>query len=330
MRSAVRRSPSSTVAEVNVTPTLEQANPTRYASPVRAGLLLPLLWLLPRSALAQASVVSDLWRIAAATEVVPMSLEAFGTASLWTPAVSLGEHERLRVGAETVNSPSEIGVSGGLLAVSTRLPHSLVLSVGYGRLNVADINLTETSPEAIGTMSIYNQALSVGVSRPVAPGVVGGVALRYLSGELGPVTRSQLGVDFGARYSAGHFRLGGATRFFDPTLRVAAGAASYNLGAEYASSPFDAWGARAQLLFRYGITASRGESAEHLVTAGVAVGQLALDAGASAERTSGDAVLRSRLAVAIGSSPFRIQIGRDGGVNGFGATYRFGLTGSFQ
>ena len=298
---------------------------------MRAGLLLSFLWLLPRGAFAQASVVSDLWRIAAGTEVVPMSLTEGGTAPLWTPAVSLGEHERLRVGAEAINSPSEIGVSGGLLAVATRVPHVGVVSIGYGRLNVADISLTETSPEAIGTMAIYNQAVSIGVSRNVAPGVVGGVALRYLSGELGPATRSQLGVDFGAQYATTHFRLGGATRFFDPTLRVAAGAASYNLGAEYRSSPFDAWGARARVLLRYGVTASRGESAEHLMSAGVALGEtLALDAGASAERASGDAVLRSRLAIAIGSGPFRIQIGRDGGVNGFGATYRFGLTGSFR
>jgi hypothetical protein len=298
---------------------------------VRAGVLLSLLWLLPRGAFGQASVVSDLWRIAAGTEVVPMSLEAGGTAPLWTPAVSLGEHERLRVGVEAINSPAEIGVSGGLLAVSTRLPHVGVVSFGYGRLSVQDISLTETSPEAIGTMAIYNQAVSLGVSGSVAPGVVGGVALRYLSGELGPAIRSQLGVDFGAQYLTEHFTLGAATRFFDPTLRVAAGAASYNLGAVYSSSPFDAWGAQARVLLRYGLTSSRGESAEHLVTAGVALGEtLALDAGASVEQASGDQVVRSRLAIAIGSGPFRIQIGRDGGVNGFGATYRFGLTGSFQ
>jgi hypothetical protein len=298
---------------------------------VRAGLFLSFLWLLPRGVFAQASVVSDLWRIAAGTEVVPMSLTEGGTASLWTPAVSLGEHERLRVGVEAINSPSEIGVSGGLLAVSARVPHVGVVSFGYGRLSVADISLTETSPEAIGTMAIYNQTVSIGVSGNVATGIVGGVAVRYLSGELGPATRSQLGVDFGARYATTHFALGGATRFFDPTLRAAAGAASYNLGAQYSSSPFDAWGARARVLLRYGLTASRGESVEHLVTAGVAMGEaLALDAGASAEKASGDAVLRSRLAIAIGSGPFRIQIGRDGGVNGFGATYRFGLTGSFQ
>jgi hypothetical protein len=169
------------------------------------------------------------------------------------------------------------------------------------------------------------------VARNIAPGVLGGVAVRYLSGELGPATRSQLGVDVGARYSTAHVRLGGTTRFFDPTLRAAAGAASYNLGAEYRSSRFDAWGARARVLLRYGVTASRGESAEQLVTAGVALGEtLALDAGASAEQASGDAVLRSRLAIALGSGPFRIQIGRDGGVNGFGPTYRFGLTGTFQ
>ncbi|MFI5208163.1 MAG: hypothetical protein ACHQU8_04070 [Gemmatimonadales bacterium] len=274
--------------------------------------------------------MSDLWRVAAGTEVMPMSLTEGGTAPLWTPAVSLGEHERLRVGVEAINSPSEIGVSGGLIAVSTHVAHVGVVSLGYGRLEVADITLTETSPEAIGTIAVYNQAVSIGVSGNVAPGLVGGVALRYLSGELGPTTRSQLGVDFGAQYATTHFRLGGATRFFDPTLRAAGDAASYNLGAEYGSSPFDAWGAHARVLLRYGLTTAPDENVEHLLTAGIAVGDLALDAGASAENASGDSVLRSRLALAIGSGPFRIQIGRDGGVNGFGATYRFGLTGTFQ
>jgi hypothetical protein len=298
---------------------------------VRVLLLLSLLGALPSSAAGQASVVSDLWRIAAGTEAVPMALAASGTAPLWTPAVALGDGERLRVGVEAVSSPSEIGVSGGLLALSTRLAHLGVVSLSYGRMSVADVTLTETSPEAIGTLTIYNEALSVGLSGSLAKGVLGGVAVRYLSGELGPASRSQVGVDLGARYSDEHFQLGGATRFFDPTLRTAAGAASYNLGAEYRSSPFDAWGARARLLLRYGLTAARGESAEQLMTAGLELGEsLALDAGASAERASGDAVLRSRLGLTLGSGPFRFEIGRDGGVNGFGADYRFGLTGMFR
>jgi len=84
-------------------------------------------------------------------------------------------------------------------------------------------------------------------------------------------------------------------------------------------------------MVRYGLTAQKGESAEHLLTGGIALGEsLALDAGASLEHASGDTVVRSRLALAFGSGPFRFQIGRDGGVNGFGATYRFGLTGSFR
>ena len=140
-----------------------------------------------------------------------------------------------------------------------------------------------------------------------------------------------MGFDVGAQYASPHLRLGGATRFFDPTLRVAAGAASYSLGAEYCSPGFDAWGSRATFLLRYGVTALRGESAQHLLTAGIALGSsLAVDAGVSGERAGGDAVWRSRLALAVGSGRFRIQIGRDGGVNGFGATYRFGLTAVFK
>jgi hypothetical protein len=298
---------------------------------VRTLVVLSALCLLSHAANAQAAVASDLWRVADGTQVVPLALADGGTAPLWTPAVALGDAERVRVGIEAINSPTEIGVSGGLVALTIRAGRLGFASLTYGRLGVADVAFTETSPEAIGNVLIYSQTASLGFSRRIAPGITGGVAVRYLSGELGPASRSQLGFDVGARYASAHIALGAATRFFDPTLRAAVGAASYNLGASWSSSAFDAWGTRASVIVRYGVTAARGESAQHLATAGVSLGgTLALDAGVSGESASGDAVWRSRLGVSIGSGPFRIQIARDGGVNGFGATYRFGLTAAFK
>jgi len=298
---------------------------------VRTPVVVGLLWLLPRLANAQASVASDLWRVADGTQVVPLALADGGTSPLWTPAVALGDGEHLRVGIEAINAPTEIGVSGGLLALTFRAGGWGFASLTYGRLGVADVAMTETSPEAIGSVLIYSQTASLGFSRRIAPDLTGGIAVRYLAGELGPVSRSQVGIDIGARYASEHVTLGAATRFFDPTLRAAVGAATYNLGAAWSSSAFDAWGASGRVIVRYGVTASRGESAQHLATAGIVLGSsLALDAGVSGERASGDGVWRSRFGVSIGSGPFRIQIARDGGVNGFGATYRFGLTAAFK
>src|SRR5205085_11047017 len=69
---------------------------------------------------AQAAVASDLWRVAQGTLVQPAALSDDGGAALWTPVVALSGAEKLRVGVEAIHAPSEIGVSGGLLALAVR------------------------------------------------------------------------------------------------------------------------------------------------------------------------------------------------------------------
>jgi hypothetical protein len=301
--------------------------PAGYASPVRPLAFLGILSLFPGAARAQASVASDLWRVAMGTLSVPVALADGGTAPVWTPAVDLPPQARARFGIETIQSPSEVGVSGGLAAVTARVAGLGILSVTYGRLSIGDVAYTETSPEAIGDVPIYNQSFSVGVSGPVSHGVTGGVALRYLSGALGFASREQFGLDLGVVYRAPFVRLGVATRFFDPHFGASAQAASYNVGAEVHSRPFAAWGTSAVVLARYGVTAERGEAAQQLFSAGLSLGgTLALDVGAASESTAGTGIWRTRLGLGLGSGSFRFQIGRDGGVNGFGATYRLGLT----
>ena len=299
--------------------------------PPRPLPLLVIAILLPHGVRAQASIASDLWRVAAGTLAVPASLSEGGMAPVWTPAVALGEGERARLGIEAIHTPPELAVTGGLIAFTTRVRGLGTVSLTYGRISVGDVAYTETSPEALGDVAIYNQSVSAGLSGRIGRGVIGGLALRYLSGVLGFASRQQFGLDAGAIYTTPHLRLGAATRFFDPHFGASEGAASYNAGAEYRSTPFDAWGTRALLLARYGITAQRGEAAQHLLGAGLALGtSFALDAGAAHESTDGSAVWRSRLAFAVGSGAFHFQIGRDGGVNGFGATYRLALTAAFR
>jgi hypothetical protein len=74
------------------------------------------------------------------------------------------------------------------------------------------------------------------------------------------------------------------------------------------------------------VTWAHGEGAQHLLSAGVDLaGVVTLDAGAAREETAGTAVWRTRLGVALDVGRYRVYLGRDGGVNDFGATYRFGL-----
>jgi hypothetical protein len=286
----------------------------------------------PRAGRAQAAVASDLWRTAQGTLLVPASLSDDGAGPLWTPAIGLPAGQRLRVGVEAIHAPSEIGVSGGVLAFTVHAPAVGVVNFTYGRLGIAGVGFTETSPEASGSsLAIYNQVASLGLSRHVGRAVIGGLAVRYLTGRLATASRSQFGVDVGAQYQGRHVRLGAATRFFDPTFSSSREAASYNAGAEYRTGPLDGWGAPMTLAFRYGITAAPDDGVAHLLSAGLAMGNsLMLDGGVSREVTASDAIWRSLLGIGITAGRYVVRIGRDGGANGLGATYRFGLTAVFK
>jgi hypothetical protein len=285
-----------------------------------------------RPGFCQAAVAADLWRTAQGTLLVPASLSEDGAGPLWTPAIGLADGQRLRVGIEAIHAPSEIGVTGGVLAVTLHAPAIGIVNLTYGRLGVAGVGFTETSPEAAGpALAIYNQVASVGVSRHLGRTVTGGIALRYLTGRLATASRSQFGMDLGAQYQGRHLRLGASTRFFDPTFSSSRDAASYNAGAEYRTGTIDGWGAPMTLAIRYGITAAPDDGVAHLVSAGVALGgSLMLDGGVSREVTPSDKVWRSLLGLGIAAGRYVVRIGRDGGTNGFGATYRFGLTAVFK
>jgi len=282
-----------------------------------------------RDAKGQAAVASDLWQVAAGTLVVPPALADDGSAALWTPAADLPlSGPSLRLGIEAVHAPSDVGISGGIAALGIRLGRFGTLNAVYGRLGIDGLVRTETSPEGIGDIPVYAEVVSLGLARTITPNLVVGAALRSVAGQLDVLSRSQLGVDLAVRYSdTTHVTIGFATRFFDPTFRQAAQAASYNLAASYQTTPSPMWGTTAVVALRYGATLTHGEGVQHLVSAGLSLGGLAeVDAGAARETTAGTAVWRSRFGLAIGVGRYRVYLGRDGGVNDFGATYRFGLT----
>jgi hypothetical protein len=329
------------VTEVNGAPQLEQARvllditpAAGEPSPVRilAGpCLLAVLGVLaaPRPAAGQAAIASDLWRVAEGTLVVPAPLDEGGSAALWTPAVALpAAGPRVVVGVEAVHAPADVGMNGGIATLAIRLDHLGSLNLVYGRLGVDGLVRTETSPEGIGDIPVYAEVLSLGYARAVTPSLVAGVALRSLSGQLDAASRGQAAVDVGLRYARPvGLSLGVATRFFDPTLRQAAEAATYSVAAQYRTRPSALWGTTGALLFRYGATLMHGEGVQHLFSAGLALGGVVeTDFGAARESAAGSASWRSKFGLSIAAGHYRLYLARDGGINAFGATYRFGLT----
>lgn len=283
----------------------------------------------PEVAAAQPAVVSDLWRIAAGTLVVPAALASDGSAALWTPAAVLAPRgPGVQIAIEAVHSPSEIGVNGGVATLGLRAGKLGTLNLVYGRLGVDGLVRTETSPEAIGgDIAAYAEVLSLGFARAISPGFVAGVAARALSGRLDVDSRTQMGVDFGVRYSdSSGVAVGFSTRFFDPTLRAAESAASYNAAASFRTADTPLWGTTGTLSLWYGVTWSHGEGMQQLFSAGLALGGVAeLDMGAAREETADVEVWRSRLGVSLDVGRYKVYLGRDGGVNAFGSTFRFGL-----
>ena len=308
--------------------------PPRRPRRARASLLAALALVVgglagPARLAAQAGVASDLWRLAAGTLVVPPALAEDGSAALWTPATLLpGPGTGLRVAIEAVHSPSEIGINGGVASLALRAAGFGTINVVYGRMGVDGLVRTETSPEGIGgDIAVYNEVLSLGFARAIAPHLVAGIAARALSGRLDIVQASQVGLDLGLRYSGpSRLSLGLATRFFDPALRASEGAASYSAAIGYRTAEGQAWGTTADIRFWYGVGWAHGEGMQHLLTAGLNLGGIAeVDVGAAREETAGIEVWRSRLGISLSVGDYRVYLGRDGGVNGFGATYRFGL-----
>jgi len=287
-----------------------------------------------RDAAGQAAVASDLWQVAGATLVVPGPLAEDGSAAFWTPAVALDRPAAaLRLGVEAVHAPSDVGVSGGIAAVGIRLGAVGTLNAVYGRLGVDGLVRTETSPEGIGgDIPVYAEVISLGLARSVARGLVVGVAARSMTGQLDVVSRTQLGLDVGLRYTdPNRITLAFATRFFDPTFRQAGEAASYSAAASYRTLPSPMLGTSGVVTLRYGATVTHGEGVQHLLSAGIALARvLDVDAGAAREQVDGVSVWRSRLGVGLVAGRYRIYLARDGGVNDFGATYRFGLTTSWR
>ncbi|HXY70107.1 MAG TPA: hypothetical protein VEH62_11700 [Gemmatimonadales bacterium] len=283
-----------------------------------------------REAAGQAAVASDLWQVAGATLVIPAPLADDGSAALWTPAVALDRTApALRLGVEAIHAPSDVGVSGGIATLGIRLGSIGTLNGVYGRLGVDGLVRTETSPEGIGgDVPVYAEVISLGFARTVVPGLVAGAAVRSVAGQLDIISHSQLGVDLGLRYaSPERFTVAFATRFFDPTFRQAAQAATYSAAASYRTPPTPMLGTTGAVTLRYGATWSHGEGMQHLLSAGLALASaLDLDVGEAREITAGVAVWRNRLGLGLTVGRYRVYLARDGGVNDFGATYRFGLT----
>ena len=233
---------------------------------------------------------------------------------------------------ETIHAPAESGVAGTVATVAVRTRSGWTVNAVYGRLSLGDLVRTETSPEAVGSIPAFAQVLSLGAARSIAGRALSvGLAVRALTGRLDDRSETRWAADFGAVWERPRVRLGAATRFFDPTFGAGESGATCSLGGEYRSRDLGFWGTPVVVRLRYGATLAHGEGVAHLLSGGLAFSSaFEIDAGAARETVSGASVWRSRFGAAVTAGNYRVYLGRDGGVNGFGATYRFGLAATIR
>jgi hypothetical protein len=299
---------------------------------VRPLQLLLLASLAPAALSAQGAVSGDLWRIADGVNAVPGVLTTSPLGALWSPAVTLPRDVRVSAGIESINTPEEIGVTGTVVAVLFRSPAGTV-SLAWGRMGLDDIQRTETSPEAAGGLvPAYAHLLSAGLARNLSAHTSAGLAARLLSGRLGGDEEHRLGLDVGITHSGvPRTRLAFATRFLDPLLRDDLSGTTAQAAAEVLAYGFEAGGSPASAFARYAVTVQHGESAQHLLGGSLNFSRiLSLEAAAVRESVSGTSLWRSRFALGLGAARYRVEVGRDGGANDFGATWRFSLTAEFR
>jgi hypothetical protein len=287
--------------------------------------------LLPLRLAAQEVPGSELLRFPLGTVDRAAALESAVGDGLGNPAaIALAPDARLRVGAAALQTPSEQGVRGALLAAAGSLPGELTVGLSIARLTVDDLVRTEGDPTTVGDAIPYGtMLLSLGVARRTARYLIGGVAVRYRRGELDGTSDGALGVDFGvladdlpvrdARVGLSTFLWRPGSRDVDPS--------TVNLAADLRVLGRDE---THQLRAGYAFSTAGSRDREHLgllsARSGIWEGRAGL---ARAEAYGGRDDWRTRLGVVVHHAPYAVGIAREENGDGLAAIWQFTLKATF-
>src|SRR5262245_1354078 len=273
-------------------------------------------------AVAQSSAGSELWRLAAVTIPLPVSLATGASGAYWNPAQAAG---RGQVGVDLVQTPQAIGASGVVAAL--QFPSGPLGSIGvlYARMGVGDLIHTTDSPDPVGTVPFYGQRVSVTWARNYGQATVG-VAASYLDTRLDGVTEDRGAFDIGVSQRIGNWlRLAAATR----GLRRVGSDASQDVtaAAEFRFWQGPLWRTTpGSLLARYGIATGHPGGVDHQFGMGLTVASLvALDFLVAREASYGSVAWRGAAGLRVAVGRYRMSFSRDGGVSDLGSSYRVGL-----
>ena len=258
-------------------------------------------------------------------EAPPLGVQA-GT-GLWNPASALIEDSaRWRVSVASMNaSPDDIGLSAQVGAIAVRW-HQTTFGVTIARAAVADLLRTDADPQSIGNEIAYSTVLSSGIiARRFSPHFVGGLAVRFRTGQVDNIRRSAVSADFGVlaeNFTSRDVRLGASTFLLradgasgERTSFVIGGDARF-LGSDSSRS----------MRAGYSLLNTPQLSAEHYAFAVVRWDRWELRGGPVRTEAYGASNVRLRLGVAIRHRGYSVGIAREESANGLAPTYHFTLT----
>ncbi len=276
------------------------------------------------SAHAQVPASAEMWRLSAVSLAGPAALETGATAAFWNPAATASAF-RLQAGAQVLQTPDEVGVSGLLGGVTYRALGTLSLGILLGRVEAVDLVRTSTSPTSdLGAIPVYEQLVGISAGLRRGPLALGAIARGHNS--LFDSERDNgVTVDVGMRFALRRLTLAGATHFF-PLDLVSRDWTDYYGGAAYWLASPTLWGTPGRLILRYGVSARQKSGVEHGGGAGLELAErLRLDLRLVREQGYTEATWRPTVGVQFRVGRYSIAAARASGMGGLGASYRIGL-----
>ena len=313
-----------------MTPPLEPAK-LPAVHPLRALCAGLLLTGLADGAAAQAPASADMWRLSAATLAGPAALEDGATGAFWNPAAAWGG-PRIRFGAQVLQTPDILGVTGVVVGGSYRRSETLAVHLVVGRTQVGDLVRTTTSPTSdLGSIPVYEQLAGVGAALRRGP-FTGGALLRAHNARFDADRDNGVTLDLGLKFALPWASLAAATHFF-PLDVGSRELTDYYAAVDVRPASPSMWGTPGRVFVRYGISTRRDSGVEHGGGVGLELDQrFRVDASLVAETGYGDrqgahreVSWRPAVGVLLRVGRYAITAARSSGLNGIGASYRIGL-----
>lgn len=277
----------------------------------------------------QAPAAASLWDVGGTTLARSPALEAGPTGAFWNPAAIL-EGAGLRLGAQVLQTPETLGLSGIVVGASQSLGRRLGVGLVFGRVQVGDLVRTTTSPVSQAEdIPVYEQLIGLALGARIGP-VTTAAVLRGHDSRLDLIHASGLTLDLGAVVRPNmRLRLAASSQFAPAGFSNPRTERLY-AGAEYLLVDTQAWGLPATFRVQYGAAFRERRNLEQSAGVRIGLGPLTLDHGIHHERAFGDDAIRYVLAVGLRAGRYTVLAARGGGVEGLGANYRVGLDVDFS